>query len=51
MNVGVNYLRQQVIPEARLHYAVTNTGGRSPNVVQAEPDVLYLIRAPKVSRR
>ncbi len=50
MNVGVNYLREHVIPEARLHYAVTNAGGRSPNVVQAEADVLYLIRAPKVSQ-
>ncbi|QSO55338.1 amidohydrolase [Alicyclobacillus curvatus] len=50
MNVGVNYLREHVIPEARLHYAVTNTGGRSPNVVQAEADVLYLVRAPRVSQ-
>ncbi len=47
MNVGVNYLREHVIPEARMHYAVTNTGGFSPNVVQAEAEVLYLIRAPK----
>ncbi len=47
MNVGVNYLREHVIPEARMHYAVTNTGGFSPNVVQAEAEVLYLLRAPK----
>ncbi len=47
MNVGVNYLREHVIQEARMHYAVTNTGGFSPNVVQAEAEVLYLIRAPK----
>lgn len=50
MNVGVNYLREHVIPEARLHYAVTNTGGRSPNVVQAEAEVLYLVRAPRVAQ-
>lgn len=50
MNTGVNYLREHVIPEARMHYAVTNTGGLSPNVVQAEAEVLYLIRAPKVSQ-
>jgi aminobenzoyl-glutamate utilization protein B len=49
MNVGVNYLREHVIPEARMHYAVTNTGGISPNVVQANAEVLYLIRSPKVS--
>ncbi|PTY76191.1 amidohydrolase [Heyndrickxia sporothermodurans] len=50
MNVGVNYLREHVIPEARIHYAVTNTGGISPNVVQADAEVLYLIRAPKISQ-
>lgn len=47
MNVGVNYLREHVVPEARIHYAITNSGGLSPNVVQAEAEVLYLIRAPK----
>ncbi len=46
-NVGVNYLREHIIPEARVHYAVINTGGKSPNVVQPEAEVLYLIRAPK----
>lgn len=50
MNVGVNYLREHVIPEAKIHYAVTNTGGNSPNVVQAEAEVLYLIRAPRVQQ-
>ena len=47
MNTGVQYLREHIIPEARVHYAVTNTGGFSPNVVQAEAEVLYLIRAPR----
>ena len=28
------------------HYAVTNSGGISPNVVQARAEVLYLVRAP-----
>lgn len=50
MNVGVNYLREHVIPEARLHYAITNSGGFSPNVVQAEAEVFYYIRAPRVSQ-
>lgn len=50
MNVGVNYLREHIIPDARVHYAVTNSGGSSPNVVQAEAEVLYLIRAPKISQ-
>ncbi|NJP40922.1 amidohydrolase [Oscillospiraceae bacterium HV4-5-C5C] len=46
MDIGANYLREHMIPEARLHYAITNPGGLSPNVVQAEAEVLYLIRAP-----
>ncbi len=50
MNVGVNYLREHIIPEARVHYAITNSGGYSPNVVQAEGEVLYFIRAPRVSQ-
>ncbi|MDR3160298.1 MAG: amidohydrolase [Spirochaetaceae bacterium] len=48
MNVGVNFLREHVIPEARIHYAITHTGGFSPNVVQARGEVLYLIRSPRL---
>ena len=48
MNVGVNYMREHMIDEARVHYAVTNTGGTAPNVVQSEAQVLYAIRAPRV---
>ncbi|HWP50979.1 MAG TPA: M20 family metallopeptidase [Clostridia bacterium] len=47
MNVGVQFLREHIIEKARIHYAITNTGGFSPNVVQPEAEVLYLIRAPK----
>ena len=47
MNIGVQFLREHIIQEARIHYAITNTGGFSPNVVQAHAEVLYLIRAPK----
>jgi aminobenzoyl-glutamate utilization protein B len=50
MNVGVNFLREHVIPEARIHYAITHTGGFSPNVVQARGEVLYLIRSPRLSQ-
>lgn len=45
MNVGVNYLREHMVQDARIHYAVTDTGGISPNVVQANAEVVYLIRA------
>lgn len=50
MSSGVNYLREHVVPEARMHYAYTNTGGISPNVVQPVAEVLYLIRAPRVQQ-
>ncbi|WP_137895178.1 amidohydrolase [Ramlibacter sp. 2FC] len=47
MNVGVNYLREHMPPDARVHYAITDSGGLSPNVVQARAEVLYLIRAAR----
>ena len=46
MNVGANFLREHIIPEARVHYAITDAGGSAPNVVQPHAEVLYLIRAP-----
>ncbi|MBQ3008482.1 MAG: amidohydrolase, partial [Oscillospiraceae bacterium] len=50
MNVGVNFLREHVIPEARLHYAFQDVGGGAPNVVQDRATVLYYIRAPKTEQ-
>ena len=47
MNTGVQYLREHMPEKCRIHYAITNTGGFSPNVVQERADVLYLIRSPK----
>ena len=48
MNVGSNYLREHIPPGCMLHYAVLNTGGFSPNVVQSEAESTYLIRGAKV---
>ena len=45
MDVGVNYMREHMEDSDRVHYAITNTGGKSPNVVQAEAEVRYLIRS------
>jgi aminobenzoyl-glutamate utilization protein B len=50
MNVGVNYLREHMPSDCRVHYAITDSGGISPNVVQARAEVLYLIRSPDVSQ-
>jgi aminobenzoyl-glutamate utilization protein B len=48
MSVGVNYLREHMPLDCRVHSAITNSGGNSPNVVQADAEVLYLIRGPRV---
>ncbi len=48
MSVGCNYLREHVIPEARIHYAYIDTGGTAPNVVQDHACVRYEVRAPYV---
>lgn len=48
MNVGVNYLREHIIPDARIHYSYLDSGGKAPNVVQAYSSLLYFIRAPKL---
>ena len=50
MNVGVQFLREHMVDQARIHYAIIDTGGYSPNVVQPTASVLYLIRSPKVSQ-
>ena len=50
MNVGVNFLREHMRADSRIHYAITNAGGFSPNVVQAHSEVLYLIRSADVQQ-
>lgn len=45
MNVGANYMREHIEPTDRIHYAVLDTGGSSPNVVQSHAKVVYLIRS------
>lgn len=44
MNVGVQFLREHMPNHCRIHYAITDAGGMSPNVVQPHAEVLYLIR-------
>ncbi|MFB9949712.1 M20 family metallopeptidase [Rhizobium puerariae] len=48
MNVGVNYMREHMPSDCRIHYAVLDTGGISPNVVQAHAKVRYVVRAPEL---
>ncbi len=46
MSVGVNYMREHIEEDARIHYVITNGGGQ-PNVVPPEAEVWYYIRANK----
>ncbi len=46
MNVGVNYLREHIIPEARIHYVI-EFGGGQPNVVPDYARSHYYLRAPE----
>ena len=45
MNVGVNYMREHMPSDARIHYAILDGGGVAPNVVQATAKVRYAVRA------
>ncbi|MFR3320451.1 MAG: hypothetical protein ACLTSZ_03845 [Lachnospiraceae bacterium] len=40
MNIGVQFLREHMSDRARIHYAITDAGGCSPNVVQPRASVL-----------
>ncbi len=50
MVVGTQFLREHIIPEARIHHAYLDVGGESPNVVQASAKLLFYIRAPKAEQ-
>ncbi len=50
MNIGCNFLREHMADQARVHYAITDTGGFSPNVVQEQASAVYLVRAPKIGQ-
>ncbi|MDR0928387.1 MAG: amidohydrolase [Oscillospiraceae bacterium] len=49
MNIGVQFLREHMPTTGRIHYAITDGGGNSPNVVQPYAQVLYMVRDVKVS--
>lgn len=45
MNIGVNFMREHVVQEARIHYVIEKGGG-APNIVPANADSWYYVRAP-----
>jgi len=48
MNVGVNYLREHMPEQARVHFAYIDAGGPSTNVIPAYAELLYTVRAPRI---
>ncbi|MFD1881557.1 amidohydrolase [Paracoccus pacificus] len=49
MNVGVQYLREHIPQESRIHYAYLDAGGTAPNVVQGKAKTRYAIRSTTLS--
>lgn len=50
MNIGVQFLREHIIDEGRIHYAFMDVGGESANVVQPTASLYYFVRAPKLEQ-
>ena len=48
MNIGVQFLREHVPDDTRIHYAITDAGGASPNVVQGRAEAVYLVRSERL---
>jgi aminobenzoyl-glutamate utilization protein B len=46
MNIGINYLREHIVQDARIHYIIEK-GGEQPNIVPAYARSWYLIRSPE----
>lgn len=46
MNTGVNFMREHIVQEARIHYVIED-GGMQPNVVPPYARSWYYIRAPE----
>jgi len=45
MNIGINYMREHMPDDARVHYAYLDAGGIAPNVVPAKATVRHLVRS------
>jgi aminobenzoyl-glutamate utilization protein B len=50
MNIGVNFLREHMEDAERIHYAFTDAGGVSANVVQPTAELYYIVRSPAVAK-
>src|SRR5690606_6807016 len=45
LDIGVNYLREHMRPESRVHGSRVGSGG-APNVIEAEAEAWYYVRDP-----
>ena len=50
MHVGVQFLREHIPPHSSVHYSITDGGGVSPNVVQAEAKTVFMVRSETVRK-
>ncbi|MER7558680.1 amidohydrolase [Nocardioides sp. NPDC126508] len=50
MNIGVNFLREHMEDTERIHYAFTDAGGASANVVQPTAELYYIVRSTTVAK-
>lgn len=48
-HVGLNYLREHIIPEARMQYSYLDSAGIAPNVVPDHCTTREVVRAPRMS--
>lgn len=48
MNIGVQFLREHMDKSSSVHYAFTDTGGSSANVVPATAKLVYMVRGKTV---
>ena len=46
MNIAMNYMREHVVQEARIHYVISK-GSEAPNIVPPDAEVWYFIRSPR----
>lgn len=46
LSIGLQYMREHMPSDARIHHAVTDAGGISPNVIPDFAEAIYLIRSP-----
>lgn len=49
MHVGINYMREHMLPSSRVHYAIIDSGGIAPNIVQSRAVNRLLVRASNLA--